>query len=527
MTSRFSWAQLLRQARRSPRALPEQLALPLGDSEGAFHSLSLGPDDDADGAADNATGAELGRLAVLLTPWGARIALDLRHHASAHDELLDLLDGDHRREQHWSWRAELRVTFPATASLPPAWPGPFWLLPRLGSAGRLPTRAFSRLLQAIAGTQAQHLGKPIDAVLLEVARLLLRTAAHLAERASAPALAATRGYTEEQGLHFFVYQQVLADESGRIAQLADVCPGLLGIAKALADRQAPAAEALVAAIRAGRKLPRLLDLAADAWREEARRAGVVPELLPELARVTRQRLRRAGKRVAPRSLLSLFAPGLVAQDIPASADANASWYQRTSHPLLWPRIHGQSLPTPQLRALGALLSRRGPALLPRLAAGSLASDLRDLRDYLLASQRVPRRNSNPDALLAAAKSWREPPDEEPTPQLPPETPLDGPTIAPWQEADASVVRLQTVGELEREGRRMGHCVGSYAVSAASGAVQVFHASLGHLELTVMTAQRHGRIEIVEVAGPANRAPSDDERQMLQRWLGAIAAPPPP
>ena len=86
-----------------------------------------------------------------------------------------------------------------------------------------------------------------------------------------------------------------------------------------------------------------------------------------------------------------------------------------------------------------------------------------------------------------------------------------------------IVELLGGGELLEEGRRMRHCVASYARQCAAGGTAIFSLRLGTagdfkplVTLEVSTASR----QVVQARGPCNRAPSPQEARWLRAWATA-------
>ena len=152
-------------------------------------------------------------------------------------------------------------------------------------------------------------------------------------------LRAAQAFTDPQAW-WFVYAAASYDATGRVAQLAEVCPGLLLLALGLwREGSSEASQQIFEGAVEGLRLSRLLDTAARAWLDlhQARLAQHElpgPEACKQLVGGQRVRIRRAGARVPVALLLEPPPPAMVPGDIPTSPEQNSRWYTYTSHPAL-------------------------------------------------------------------------------------------------------------------------------------------------------------------------------------------------
>lgn len=145
-----------------------------------------------------------------------------------------------------------------------------------------------------------------------------------------------------ESVRFWVFQQFVADPSGRIAQMARVCPGLLVVAAAMQPTWRSGREscrALLEGIQSGVALPRLLDAAAESslaphvvesWATTggARRfACATPSERAKALAARRILIRRAGPRVSEADLMQMPPAAFAPEDIPREPIANARWYR--------------------------------------------------------------------------------------------------------------------------------------------------------------------------------------------------------
>ena len=483
-------------------------------------------------------GAAEGRLSVELCEWGTRIALRLPVVAAPEvpgDELVVFFDGEPCAVHYdpglheagtpdepalpaptdQTWNATVKVTPRASASVPRVGGGAFLLVPGLGRDRGESTRSILRVLRLIVDSLFARSGQLHLPSLSAAARLLTAAAAHVPALCSPTALQASRGFPGGGMMHWFVYESVVNDPTGRVAQIADVCPGLLVLARGLRSCGAgDRCDELLAAIRSGAKLGSILDFGLDAWTRQ---------LAPGEIRIQRLRIRRAGMLVRPSTLLTRPVPGVAATDIPTDEQLNARWFEVTSHDLLWrppgPEQDGALAPR-QLRGLGGFLSRHWRAIDDHAGrTHGLETVLRELVDFVRFSGRCPGRRTDPVRLIDECRRWHEQPHWEHHVTLPPDTPLGTAGLSGWIGRGVTVTPLRTVGELIRESRAMRHCVAWHAKRAAAGEVQIFHATVDGQRLTVMTDRRGGRLRVIEAAGVCNRPPTSEVNDRLALWIG--------
>lgn len=479
-----------------------------------------------------------GRLDVQLTRWGMRLELALPVTADVPASWWDEdLDDPYEVEppdtplapppERQAWSATVRVTPRARADIPRVGGGAFLLVSGLGKSRRAAADGTLSVLRLISDSQFAHAGRLCPDSLRAAARLLAAGSAHLPALCSPAALRASRGFPGHRMMHWFVYESVANDSTGRVAQMVDVCPGLLIMARGLHDLAGEdPCLAILAAIRRGRKLGRVLDLAVDLWSQHISAPGHPFERLPAAAEVAmqRQRIRRAGKLVNPGSLASPFAPGLAVEDIPTEPTQNARWFEVTSHVYLWalPAVEADGRAREGQR-LGGFVSRHWRALDTHAKRNRSGLDtvLRELFDFMRHARRVPNRSTDPARLLRECHHWHENAFWEQYAGLPPGTVLDTAGLAGWTGHGSTITVLQTVGALIQESRTMRHCIAAYARRAAAGSVQISHASLRGKPLTVMTRRTGGGLHIIEAAGPCNRPPTPEEKELLALWIAEV------
>lgn len=137
---------------------------------------------------------------------------------------------------HLTWEAEVCVVPPARARTPRVDGHLFTLLPGAERTGDEASGGVSALVRWLSDVVYESHGYlPMHLIRL-AARLLRLASQHVATLCSAEGLRAARGFPPRQMMRWFIYQWVTNDPAGRVAQMTDVCPGLLILAKALHDR---------------------------------------------------------------------------------------------------------------------------------------------------------------------------------------------------------------------------------------------------------------------------------------------------
>lgn len=414
---------------------------------------------------------------------------------------------------------------------------------------------------------------------LEQLRFLLATAVRAAVvRCQPAAFAVARRF--HPLVRLFVYRAVAGDVTGRIAELARACPGVLVFAAGLESCRGIARDAsrgLLQDVVSGRPLARLLSdavqqfLIYEAGQDEQRRArgaraaptlDVMDGPREALERwVDRLRLlvRRAGPRVSPLDLCVPPPQLFAAEDIPVEVRANARWYAAM-------RFAGHVIEADLPAGSWSFLSRN--AVLLHDAALSLAEEPwfariageglllgRTLFAYGRATGRWPTRHTNGRALLASAQSW----------WLLQES-LTGPAqrlgellerlrkldlgeveaILPLSEdatwdpvagvifpafevripevAGVELRPITTALELAAEGRRMRNCVAGFCGELAQGGRWILSGRVLGEPVTVEISRIDGRHALADARGYMNRKLSKAEWLLLRRWVGALDAP---
>jgi|GEM_PF-1766302 len=354
-------------------------------------------------------------------------------------------------------------------------------------------------------------------------------------------------------LRFPVYQRIVQDGSGRIAQLATTCPGALGFALALMSRNGAAiGERLLSDVIAGRRLNPLLDEAIEAWA-----AGIVEQAAADMVgganNPVRRRIAQANTaesariRAAQRLLIRRAGPAIYGahlwlpppiafapEDIPRATRANAAWFRVT-------KAHSTTLvadgePDAALRfAIARFASCHAPAIWSlRRHSVSVRGEIIELRDYLAASRRFPSTRTDPQALIRASRYWHAEIDrvagvDSEGGELDPailDEPFPEPPLPAWSRPGAEVRHIATARELIAEGRGMMHCVASRLREIIAGRCAIYHAEVRGRSLTVEILRRDYGLVLGDFKGIANREPTKTERDALIPWLVGVASDSP-
>jgi len=345
-------------------------------------------------------------------------------------------------------------------------------------------------------------------------------------------LRAARAFTAPEPW-WFVYGVAADDDSGRVSQLAEVCPGLLLMALGLfREHSVKVSQQIIKGVVAGLRLPRLLDMAARAWLHQ-HLVQLVQIELPgppsdengQLVTSQRIRIRRASARVPVELLFQPPPPAMIPGDIPSSPEQNRCWYTYTSHPALpWSDdLHPRMLSERQKAGLSRFLSRWWPSLLascPPRERDDPAGQLGHIVDYLEATGRVIDRKTSPARLVEDMARWVV--DLGSSRRQPPNLPLQTQGLTAWQGPACTIRPLATVAELVDESRTMRHCVASMAAHGVAGHAVYLHGEV-HGEPVTIEVRRDpaGGFRITEAKGRDNRSLAAKEWEALACWLDEL------
>jgi hypothetical protein len=358
----------------------------------------------------------------------------------------------------------------------------------------------------------------------------------------------------------WLYQQLVADTSGRLAQLSESNPGVLTFAYALESlgRRTGCtrlATQLLRGIIAERSLKQLLAEAVSAWAGRAgKRVGrmCTPEVFHQnwqglvesqgedrqsLLRSQRLLIRRAGAGVPSLTLWLPPPPAFAPEDIPHQKLANARWFRvmKCLRPILAFR---NNIPPEKALSLCMFVSRHALEIRKRKELGR--SDFRricTLLDYARANNHWPHRSTPPARYLETAEAWHHRFQEiRHLAQLANETgenllgedgnplPFPEPPCPGWRSGEDTIVPLRTVEEVLAEGNRMHNCVASRVGEALSGRAFLYHGQVKGKPITIQIDSNSNRYRLVEAAGPTNKGLTTAQKQVVVEFTAHISAP---
>jgi hypothetical protein len=289
--------------------------------------------------------------------------------------------------------------------------------------------------------------------------------------------------------------RVAADATGRVAQLARVCPGVFALGVSL--RASTALDEVCARTIAGERLARCLEPVLEAWR----RAGSGPRDVARHATF----VKRAPAPLDPDALREPFPEGLVLDDLPAETAARTAWFIAAG--TLAARSGCGS--AKDANALAPFVSARGAAI------GELDADARAcLFAGLVQRGRTlghwPARNTELAAARQRIHGFAN--DDERLAWIPTLTPPTNPRL------DVRV--LASPAELAAEGERMGHCVASYTPDVLRREMLVFSVEWESARYTASAiVLPDDTLALAEVQGRHNLGPPPPALvTALARWL---------
>lgn len=452
---------------------------------------------------------------------------------------------------------ELRVRHPAIAAITRAPRGPSydaqpWAMVRgvapysRGDVLSQALRAVRRLLRAAYRTAAAPVAARAEAT--SQVREVLRVAATAAVARCDPA-AHRLAMRFLPHLRFRVYGRLVADRSGRLADLVSTCPGALIFALALIERTAlpgaaAAGERLLADAIAGRRLDPAIDDAIDGWLAATAPPGPSPldggviwyraRPAAEVARVRREQrllIRRAGPRVASTSLWLPPPFALVPEDIPRGVAANARWFRVMKASVLTVI----RLPTiaPALQDELARFLSRHAAVFGRGERAAVLARLHEVVDFARATGRWPRRAQDPARVLEAARRWHAwlqgglataPVGIDWDRRLP------CPTLPALGLPEVELAPITTARELRDEGLAMRHCVATRLADIVAGRVIACRGVVAGERVTVELVRHDAGWTLGDARCAANQLPRPDTMRRIQRWAqlaAAVLVPPRP
>lgn len=377
------------------------------------------------------------------------------------------------------------------------------------------------LAASLLGREGLLRGMPI------VRRSLGLMASHLDNLWVKRGVEAARLFPPQGGMRWFVYAAALGDETGRIAQLARTCPGILILSKALTDHdEAGMAEVLFELVVRGQRLGKVLDGAQMAWTmarhcvsDQGKVHLAAGWLGDKVLATQRLRIKCACPLIPPWVLWNGVPACLVPEDIPREDSCNLDWFLATLGP--WKPRAERRLTNEQLNGLFRFLSYNWRWA--RQCQYTLGEDwngfMDHLVDYLAATGRVLRRRSSPSRLQKRLNEWEVDLIWKPSTYAI-ETRLETHGLKSWQGEHSWFKPLQTVGDLREESRRMNHCVVAYSEEAVRGRSIIVHGEIHGTPVTVQLKpdEKEGLFHFVEAVGNGNRYLDQREMEVIIEWM---------
>lgn len=312
------------------------------------------------------------------------------------------------------------------------------------------------------------------------------------------------------GARFFAYAALLADPTGRVREMIDVCPNLFVLGACCAP-DSTQAYTLIDGIQRGSKLSGLVDLVLEWACESFNSIGV----RLERCRSPGLLVRRAPA-MSPGDLLHLLhAPGLDINDLAGAGASAGSWIQTM---VAWAGAARRIANLDRARTLGGFWSKHAVEINGREKSHI---EIQELMDWLLGTGAAPPgRNTSPARVRHEIDEWHANVHREV--HYPPETRLArGPVVSRSIHGIDQIVALESVGELVAEGHEMAHCVASLASEAIVGDVFLYRAVVANARVTLAIVGAAGRWSLREASGVANRRLSADEMAAIYRWLEVL------
>jgi hypothetical protein len=382
------------------------------------------------------------------------------------------------------------------------------------------------------------------------------------------------------GMRFWVYRHIAADATGRIGQMASICPGLLLVVYGLSAtelRSSGRGSALLDGIVAGRRLPNLLSIAAAHSLEEdvlscwsgspasARLRYLSSAERAAAAGMRRLLLRRAGPLVGVADLLEVPPARFDPEDVPRHPVRNACWFRtmrRTQFVVggVWEvelRERLSSFASANAALLAARASRRGyPAdELGEVDGPGVTWLIQRVVRFARATGRVPTRGTNARRYLGDCERWwlaqaRDTPaaglgellrripalglgEVTSVRALRSDDAFDGleritlpRSPAPSVSVPGLTVRpIDTPEALADEGSRMAHCVASWLPLVMAGETWLYSARAGDVPITVaiQRAGAAGAFRMLEARLANDLRPDPHQRRLLGAWIRALNA----
>jgi hypothetical protein len=309
-------------------------------------------------------------------------------------------------------------------------------------------------------------------------------------------------------VRFFAYAASLTDQTGRVGQAIEVCPGLITYA-AGCDRNGPRLWELLTGIALGRKLTALIELGLTLEPDRC-----LAHLVDARSRSAAQLVRRAPPIHVEELFIVLRAPGVDINDAPRSNASVGEWFEVIA---AWGRESWRIKDRAKANRLGGFFSKHALALQEHDAPRLVVEEVMDWLEH--AGGIVPSRSSSPRNVRRTVEEWHATLhleiEHDPATSL-----AKGPTVV-QVFLGIQLHPIETVGELVQEGLEMRHCVGGFADAAIAGTLYFFRGTVGPARITVAVVGSAGHWWLREAAGFANRRLDESEREIVNRWVSAL------
>ena len=355
-----------------------------------------------------------------------------------------------------------------------------------------PDDVFGAFADAIAGR-----GMPCHALLEPLVRR-----ARIWLRAAVPRPARSIACAFHPRVAAAVAMRIAADASGRVAQLARVCPGLFSLAVSL--RASTALDEACARTIAGARLAACLEPVLEAWQHAAQGPRDVGRHASFV--------KRAPAALDPEALRAPFPPGLVLDDLPADTEARTAWFTAAGALAARAACEGAD----DAARLAPFVSARGVAL-GRLGADECAELVAALVERGRTLGHWASRATDVEAARARSEGFA--PGEDRF--------RWAPKLAPPTNPNLQLRMLTTPAELAAEGERMGHCVATYTPTVARGELLIFAVDWLGARYTASAVVLPGdALALAELQGHHAAGPPPRALWVaLTRWLTMQRVPP--
>ena len=337
--------------------------------------------------------------------------------------------------------------------------------------------------------------------------LVLRARIWLARELPRRARATGRRFRHE--CRTLVALRVAADRTGRLAQLAQVCPAIFALSRELAV--ATVLGLACERASAGERVRGVLGIVLDAWAASFHRTCPLDQSVVDRHAAF---LLRAGPRVAGHHLSLPFPAGLALDDVPPGARDNEAWFSCAAE------LARLAHHAPELDAhrLAPFVSARAGDLW-QLRIPRLRRLLRGLANRGHHLGRWPSRRTPVASALEIHVAWC---------VADAARALRRRTLPPPRTPDLRVRPLDTVAAIAAEAELMHHCLADELDTITTGGLLAFAVEHRGERLTAAVSVGAGRTPVLwDLAGRFNAEASEEARAAVEGWLSTDRADPTP